>query len=243
MEPSPNDPAAAPASDGRLLPAPAWGPMRVLAGLLVMLLGVLIAGSLASLVDPDVETLGATLALQAIVAAVFLGIAFYAANPAPGPAAPSALGLRAPLRPAIKVAVAAYLVYIACALVINAALEPEQEDIARDLGLGEGVLGSIAAGFLIIVAASVTEEVFFRGFVFAGLRSRMPFVVAASISAVIWALLHFNPDNPAGSWGVVVQLTVLGIALAWVYERTGSIWPSIGIHAVNNALAFAILAS
>ena len=60
---------------------------------------------------------------------------------------------------------------------------------------------------------------------------------------MVWALLHFNPDNPTGSWGVVVQLTVLGIALAWVYERTGSIWPSIGIHALNNALAFALLAS
>lgn len=237
------EPAVTPSSEARLLPVPAWGPMRVLAGLLVMLIGVLVAGSLAALVDPDIETLGATLALQATVAAVFLGVAFYAASPAPGTAAPAALGLRAPLRPAIRIAVVAYLVYLGCALVINIVLEPEQGDIARDLGLGEGVLGSIAAGFLIIVAASVTEEVFFRGFVFAGLRSRMPFAIAATISAVVWALLHFSPENPTGSWGVVVQLTVLGIALAWVYERTGSLWPAIAIHAVNNALAFAILAS
>lgn len=236
-------PEVGPQSEDGLLPAPDWGPARVLVGLVAMLAGVLLAGSVAAIVDPDVDTLGTTLALQATVAAVFLAVAFIAASPEGGIAAPAALGLRAPLRPAIRLAVLAYLVYIACALVINAVLSPEQEDIARDLGLGEGVLESIAAGFLIIVAASITEEVFFRGFVFPGLRSRLPFALAAVISAAVWALLHFNPENPAGSWGVVLQLTVLGVALAWVYERTGSLWPSIGIHALNNALAFALLAS
>jgi membrane protease YdiL (CAAX protease family) len=39
------------------------------------------------------------------------------------------------------------------------------------------------------------------------------------------------------------QLAFLGLALAWVYERTGSIYPTICMHALNNALAFAILAS
>jgi uncharacterized protein len=238
----PDDPLASP--DVRGSPsAPGWGPGRVMGGLLVTLLLILAAGAVAVAIEPDLDALGAVLALQATVAAIFIAVAFFAARPGSDVASPAQLGLRHPLRPAIKASVLAYLIYIACALVITAVLDPEQEDIARELGLGEGVLESIAAGFLIIVVASVSEEVFFRGFVFAGLRRSMPFAVAALISAFVWALLHFNPDNPGGSWGVVVQLTVLGVALAWLYERTGSVWPPIAVHAVNNALAFAVLAS
>lgn len=241
-EPPDHDPAP-PASAAEAPRPPGWGPGRAVGGLFVALVLILVAASVAVAVEPGLDALEAVLALQAAVAAIFVAVAFFLARPGSGAAAPAELGLRRPLRPAIKASVLAYLVYIACALAITAVLDPEQEDIARELGLGEGVLGSLAAGFLIIGVASMTEEIFFRGFVFAGLRRGMPFVVAALISAFVWALLHFNPDNPEGSWGVVVQLTVLGVALAWLYERTGSIWPPIAIHALNNALAFAVLAS
>jgi uncharacterized protein len=37
------------------------------------------------------------------------------------------------------------------------------------------------------------------------------------------------------------MLSVLGMLLAWLYERTGSLWAPITLHAVNNALAFTVL--
>jgi uncharacterized protein len=86
----------------------------------------------------------------------------------------------------------------------------------------------------------VTEEIFFRGFMFSGMRRRLPFAAAAAISAGVWGLFHYTGP---GTWGVVIQLAVFGIVLAWLYERTGSIWPGIGVHALNNAIAFAILTS
>ncbi|MGH2951253.1 MAG: lysostaphin resistance A-like protein, partial [Solirubrobacterales bacterium] len=110
----------------------------------------------------------------------------------------------------------------------------------RDLGFGEGNFGSIAAGFLIIAVAPLSEEVFFRGFLFGGLRRGVPFALAAVLSAGIWGLFHFTGPE---SWGVVLQLTVFGIALAWLYDRTGSLWPPVAVHALNNALAFAVLTS
>jgi len=224
-------------------PGPGWGAGRVFAGLVAVLVLILVWASAVSLVDPDLESLAATLVLQALVAITFVGVAFVAATPEPRSEAARALGLRRPLHPAIKYSAIAYLAYIGCALVIAVVLEPEQDDITRDLGYGESVLGSVAAGFLIVAVAPFTEELFFRGFVFAGLRRGGGFIVAALVSAVVWAFLHFNPDNPEGSWGVVVQLAVFGLALAWLYERTGSVWPPIAIHALNNALAFAILTS
>ena len=60
------------------------------------------------------------------------------------------------------------------------------------------------------------------------------------ISSCVWGLFHYTgPD----SWGVVLQLSIFGLALAWLYERTGSIWPTIAVHALNNAIAFALLTS
>ena len=93
---------------------------------------------------------------------------------------------------------------------------------------------------LVIGVAPLTEELFFRGFMFAGLRRRMPFIVAAGISAGIWGLFHYTG---AGTWGVVIQLAAFGVILSWLYQRTGSLWPAVAVHALNNALAFAILTS
>ena len=220
------------------LDLPAWGPTRALAALAVLLVAVGIEAGIVSAFDPEIESLAARLALQGLLAATLVAIAFAAARPGPGLAGPAALGLRRSLRPAVGATVLAYLVYIGCALVLAALLQPDQEDITRDLGYGESALGSVAAGVLIVGVAPLSEEVFFRGLLFRGLRRGVPFALAAAISAGIWGLFHYTgPD----AWGVVLQLAVFGVVLAWLYERTGSLWPPIVLHVFNNALAFAIL--
>jgi uncharacterized protein len=234
------EPAAAPGAPAGDPEAAGWGPARTLAALAVFLVVVAIEATIVAAFDPDIETLGARLALQASLAATLVAVAFVAANPGRGLATAETLGLRRPLRPAVKLSFLAYLVYIGCAVVIAALLSPEQEDVTRDLGYGEGALGSIAAGLLIIGAAPLSEEVFFRGFLFSGLRRGAPFALAAVVSAGIWGLFHYTG---ADSWGVVLQLTVFGLVLTWLYERTGSLWPPIALHLLNNALAFAVLTS
>jgi membrane protease YdiL (CAAX protease family) len=124
--------------------------------------------------------------------------------------------------------------------VIALLLAPEQDDVTQELGYGESNVADVVIGFFIIGVAPITEELFFRGFMFAGMRKRLPFAAAAAISAGIWGLFHFTG---AGTWGVVLQLAVFGIVLSWLYERTGSIWPCVAVHAFNNAIAFAILTS
>ena len=192
-------------------------------------------------IDPDLEALGSVLALQALSALSFVGVAF-ALGGVEGRtlAAPAWLGLRRPLRSPWGPAAAAYGIYFACAIAIALLLSPQQDDVTRELGFGEGRLAAdIAVGLLIVVAAPLGEEVFFRGFMFGGLRRRTPWLVAALLSGGLWGLFHL----PGGSWGVVLQLSIFGVLLGWLYERTGSIWPGIAVHAVNNALAFAVLAS
>jgi uncharacterized protein len=215
----------------------------VIGGLAALLALVLVEAVVVSAIDGgDSDSLGlaASLTLQASLAATMVAVAFAVARPGSGWALPAELGLRRPLHPAIKASVIAYFAYLGCAIVIAAVLEPEQEDVTRELGADEGVLGSIVAGVLIVCVAPVSEEIFFRGFMFNGLRRGTSFVVAALVSAGIWGVFHYTGPE---TWGVVLQLTVFGVALAWLYERTGSLYPTIAVHGFNNAVAFAILMS
>ena len=51
--------------------------------------------------------------------------------------------------------------------------------------------------------------------------------------------VHLGEAN----WVAALQLMVLGLVLAAVYERTNSLWANIAIHMFNNAIAFTLLVS
>ena len=75
-----------------------------------------------------------------------------------------------------------------------------------------------------------TEELFFRGFVFAGLIPRWGIKGAAVGSALIFSVFHIYP-------GVLLPIFVTGLLLAGLYRLTGSLWPPVLAHAGQNALA------
>ncbi len=86
---------------------------------------------------------------------------------------------------------------------------------------------------VIVVVVPIYEELVFRGFLVQGLsRSRIgPWgaVIAASAG---WTAIH-------SQYGIFEcsELFVLGLILGWLRVRTGSIWPAVIVHAVNNGLA------
>lgn len=239
-----SQPAGVPAPTeppGDVLPEAAWGPGRAFAGLAFVFVASIVLAAVVVAFDNEIESLAAQVAVQGLLAgALILGAFLFASTGFGGLAPAAALGLRRPLRKSVWLSVATYFGYIACALVVALLLSPEQEDIARELGGDSGVIGAVIAGILVVIVAPVSEEIFFRGFFFAGLRKGMPVAVAAVISSGIWGLLHYTGP---GTWGVVVQITVFGLWLSWLFERTGSIYPTIAVHMINNAVAFTVLMS
>ena len=81
----------------------------------------------------------------------------------------------------------------------------------------------------------MSEEIFFRGFIFRGLLPRMGPWWAIAGSALVFSAFHL-------SIGVVVPIFITGFLLAWLYWRTGSLWAAIGAHAGQNALALGVQA-
>ena len=211
-----------------------------ISGLLAgLFLAVFIAPLLVLPFDPDLEDLGAILTAQALLTAALIGTAIYIARrPEPLADLRTALG-RLGWRSFKPVALAQMLgvlfcFYVVIALYSQLITQPNQEDIASDLGLDRGVLLASIAVFLICVVAPIAEETFFRGFLYGGLRGRLSQIPAASASGLVFGLVH----APTGLT-TVIPLAVLGIGLALLYEWTGSIWPGIIAHAINNSLALA----
>jgi membrane protease YdiL (CAAX protease family)/uncharacterized RDD family membrane protein YckC len=224
------------------LPSVTWTPKETLWGLIGgLLLAIIVPPLLVVPFDPDLESDGALLAAQGmfdgLLLMVALGMAsgwkFRPLRPALG-----LLGMRRFELSAIGIMIATLIAYyIAAGLFATLVLEPNQEDIGGDLGVGNpSVLIAVTAVLLIAALAPVAEELFFRGFIFAGLRSRWSLWPAAIVSGLIFGGVH----APTGIT-TVVPLAALGFALCWLYDRTGSLWPCVIAHAINNGLALALV--
>lgn len=87
--------------------------------------------------------------------------------------------------------------------------------------------------FILVVAAlrPFAEETFFRGFLMQGLTARLGVMGAASAASAFFALTHMG-----GGAGLVVVGFGMGLALAWAFHRSGSLWPGILANLVFNAL-------
>lgn len=92
---------------------------------------------------------------------------------------------------------------------------------------------------IVVLLAPVVEETLFRGYVFGGLRRRSR-AAAYLASCLLWALAHVWQHAAAGDWSYLLaaaQYLGPGLALAWTCERAGSLWGSVLLHALANALA------
>ncbi len=87
--------------------------------------------------------------------------------------------------------------------------------------------------FLILDVAPFAEEIFFRGFIFHGMWGRIGFWPAAFASGFIFSLIHVSS---ADLIGLIVPFTIIGVLLAWIVRRTGSLWNAIAVHFLFNAI-------
>ena len=93
---------------------------------------------------------------------------------------------------------------------------------------------------IVVLLAPFVEEVLFRGLVFGNLKGKSR-PVAYVVSCALFALLHVWQFavvyQDVTYFLLMLQYLVPGAVLAWVYDRSGTLWTSIALHALTNALS------
>ena len=123
----------------------------------------------------------------------------------------------------------------------------------RDVSTPEQLPGELSgirlvlAFVLVVVAAPIAEEFFFRGCLFGAMRSRAPFWLAAVGSSVVFGLAHWDPGSEtdpvpvADALLLVTMMFFVGCGLAYVYEKRGNIVACMAAHATFNLLGLGFI--
>jgi membrane protease YdiL (CAAX protease family) len=147
------------------------------------------------------------------------------------------LGFRAPspreIRFALSAALGLWVASILANLVSISIFGPNPQPLVVSFSAHRGALAIVLDMLTGAAVAPLSEETLYRGIVFAGLAQRVPFLPAALISGLLFAIPH--------GVGVLAPILVLGTGLAWIYARTGTLWAPILAHSLVNAISLGIL--
>lgn len=133
---------------------------------------------------------------------------------------------------ALPLLVASLLVSLAVFDPSTSRMNPAAVDFAR----AQTLSARLVLFLLGVVVAPVVEEVIFRGMLLRALQTRLGFGVATVVTSLIFAILH--PQLPMG----FLSIFTLGIVFSCLYGLTGSLWPAMIAHALNNGMVFIYLA-
>lgn len=114
---------------------------------------------------------------------------------------------------------------------------PSKEKLLETLGTNQGTALLLLSAGLTCVVAPICEELLFRGFIFTALRRWSGMIPAAVITGLVFGGVHAG-SAPALD---LVPLAALGFGLCLLYRYTGSLYPGIVAHSLNNSVAFASL--
>jgi membrane protease YdiL (CAAX protease family) len=108
------------------------------------------------------------------------------------------------------------------------------QDSVRALQKEDDLAFLVLMRFSAIVVAPICEEVVFRGYLYGVAKRYCGPLAGALCSALIFSAAH-------ASLAALLPLALFGLLLAWLYERTGSLWTPIAAHACFNAATVVVL--
>jgi membrane protease YdiL (CAAX protease family) len=160
----------------------------------------------------------------------------------------AAIGFVRPRLRDIPYALGGFAVYfVGYAFIVASLVEkylPIDTDQRQELGFDTSAAGPelIFIFLSLVILPPLVEEILVRGFLFTGLRNKLPLLSAAIVTSVVFAVAHLQWGGDAPLlWSAAVDTFVLSMVLVYVRHRTGSLWPGIGIHFIKNGIAFLAL--
>jgi hypothetical protein len=181
---------------------------------------------------------GLTIADTAVQDAGFIAVAVFFAQLGGRKIDAAMFGLRPTrLRRSVALLVALLVAFFLFNVIWAEAFNTSKEKLLEQLGANETTTLLVLSAALTCVIAPIAEEFLFRGFIFTSLRNWRGDWLAALITGLLFGAVH------AGSAPAIdlVPLAALGFGLCLLYRVTGSLYPCIAAHCVNNSIAFASL--
>ncbi|MBW1710411.1 MAG: CPBP family intramembrane metalloprotease [Deltaproteobacteria bacterium] len=86
---------------------------------------------------------------------------------------------------------------------------------------------------LVAFLPGICEEVMFRGVVLSGIRQKLPAAWSVVAVAIVFGIFHLSPYR-------FIPTSLIGLVLGYMTVRTGSIFPAMFAHFLNNGLAFTL---
>lgn len=86
----------------------------------------------------------------------------------------------------------------------------------------------------LVVIAPLAEEILFRGYLLSELRRRTKTWIAILLTSLMFGVVHL-------AWNVGIDVFVLSIVLCVLRIKTGSLWASVLLHMIKNAVAYYFL--
>ena len=175
----------------------------------------------------------------------FVVVAIYFAGRVRRPTAAD-FGFR-PLAPAVAVGgvvLAALGYYVISAVYASIFHLTGHEKLPSELGVSRSTAALVGAAIFVCVVAPIAEEFFFRGFLFGVLR-RWRIRVAGRelgpwVAAVIVGILFGLAHTGSAASQYLVPLGFLGFVLCLLRWKTGSLYPCMALHSLNNSLALGV---
>jgi hypothetical protein len=150
------------------------------------------------------------------------------------------LGLRPPRvgwRSAAGMIVLLIVAFLLLNVIWQELFNPGKEKILEQLGSNENAALLLFSAGLTCVVAPISEEILFRGFIFTALRNWHGTLPAAILTGLLFGGVHVGSAPLLD----LVPLAALGFGLCLLYRYTGSLYPCIVTHSLNNSIAFASL--
>jgi len=219
-----------------------WGWGTVVIGLLVAIaiffgLVLAIVGGLAALgIEPEENSPGG-LALNTLLYVTFLGVPWAVASRG-GRSATQALGIQGirwrqiwwvPV--GLVMTYAAMIAFVLLQQLVG--IEPEgnlDSDLLADRGTV--VVAIIAIG----IVAPIAEEIFFRGFIFAGVTRSAGIIPGLLVSGLLFGAAHLQLS-------LLIPFSAVGVVFAFLYLRTRSIYASMLVHGAFNMISLTLAIS
>jgi uncharacterized protein len=228
------------------VPWPIWtAPAALATGLVLGALATLFVAGIAGQAGSTQTSPAVSLISDVVFDAAFVAAALYFAG-VRGRPKPWQFGYR---RIAVAVGIGAVVLGAVGYFVVTAVYQSivklhGTDKLPQDLGIGTSTAALVGAAIFVCVIAPIAEEFFFRGFIFGALR-RWHVTIAGRdvgtwIAAVLTGILFGLAHTGSAAAQYLIPLGFLGFVLCLIRWKTGSLYPCMALHSINNSLALGV---